>query len=59
MKKFLLITFTAMLCFSICGCSSKNSSVEITDDNTVIINVDKAVESVDNFFEGLVDKVTN
>lgn len=52
----LLIVSTTLL---FVGCNTPDSAIQTDGNSKITIDVNKAVDNVDGFFEGLVDKVNN
>lgn len=60
MKKLILISLliiSTSLLFT--GCNTPDSAIQIGGNSQITIDLNKAVDNVDSFFEGLVDKVTS
>lgn len=60
MKKLILISLlivSTSLLFT--GCNTSDSAIQTDGNYKVTIDLNKAVDNVDNFFEGLVDKATS
>lgn len=60
MKKLILISLliiSTSLLFT--GCNTPDSATQIGGNSQITIDLNKAVDNVDSFFEGLVDKVTS
>lgn len=56
------------ICISICliissvlfiSCSNENSAIKIEEDSKITIDVNKAVDNVDTFFEGVADNLSD
>lgn len=58
MKKLVLVSLL-IACTSLLfvGCNNPDSAIQTDGNSKVTIDVDKAVDNVDGFFQGLVDKM--
>lgn len=60
MKKIIILSlliFTTSIL--LVGCNSPDSAIQTDGNSKITVDVDKAVDNVDGFFEGIVDKITN
>lgn len=58
MKKLVLVSLL-IACSSLLfvGCNNPDSAIQIDGNSKITINIDKAIDNVDGFFQGLVDKI--